>query len=88
MIEAHGLVKRYGSTTAVDDLNPAVLIFDEPVNGLDPDGIHWVRTLIQALAAACGIALSELTPIRASLEEAFMELTRDSVEYQAAGATR
>ena len=40
------------------------------------------------LAAAHGIALSELIPVRASLEEAFMELTRDSVEYQAAGATR
>jgi ABC-2 type transport system ATP-binding protein len=39
------------------------------------------------LAAAHGIALSELIPVRASLEEAFMELTRDSVEYQAAGAT-
>src|SRR5882724_12831112 len=31
--------------------DPAVLIFDEPVNGLDPDGIHWVRTLLRALAA-------------------------------------
>jgi len=31
--------------------DPAVLIFDEPVNGLDPDGIHWVRTLMRALAA-------------------------------------
>jgi len=40
------------------------------------------------LAAAHGTVLSELTPIRASLEEAFMELTRDSVEYQATGATR
>jgi ABC-2 type transport system ATP-binding protein len=164
--------------------DPAVLIFDEPVNGLDPDGIHWVRTLLRALAAegrtvlvsshlmsemaltadhllvigkgrliadtsvdefvrsssqqsvyvrspqaaelaarcrqagatvagpdagtdpdvieitgmdsaevgrlaaAHGIALSELIPVRASLEEAFMELTRDSVEYQAAGAPR
>jgi ABC-2 type transport system ATP-binding protein len=161
--------------------DPAVLIFDEPVNGLDPDGIHWVRTLMRSLAAegrtvlvsshlmsemaltadhllvigkgrliadtsmddfvrsssrqsvhvrspqaaglaarcreagatvragtdpdvievtgmdsaevgrlaaAHAIALSELIPVRASLEEAFMELTRDSVEYQAAGATR
>jgi hypothetical protein len=33
------------------------------------------------LAAAHSIALSELIPVRASLEEAFMELTRDSVEY-------
>jgi ABC-2 type transport system ATP-binding protein len=40
------------------------------------------------LAAAHGIVLSELIPVRPSLEEAFMELTRDSVEYQAAGATR
>ncbi|HEX3956205.1 MAG TPA: ATP-binding cassette domain-containing protein [Trebonia sp.] len=31
--------------------DPAVLIFDEPVNSLDPDGIHWVRTLLRALAA-------------------------------------
>src|SRR6266705_2394308 len=104
MIEAHDLVKRYGSTMAVNDLSfsirpglvtgflgpngagktttmrmilgldaptqgsvsvggrsyrdlpaplgdPPVLIFDEPVNGLDPDGIHWVRTLMRALAA-------------------------------------
>jgi ABC-2 type transport system ATP-binding protein len=161
--------------------DPAVLIFDEPVNGLDPDGIRWVRTLMRGLAAegrtvlvsshlmsemaltaghllvigkgrliadasadeftrsssrqsvhvrspqaaeltarcrqagatvragtgpdvieitgmdsaevgrlaaAHGIALSELVPVKASLEEAFMELTRDSVEYQAAGGTR
>src|SRR5690606_12250130 len=35
------------------------------------------------IAAANGIVLHELTPQRASLEAAFMELTRDSVEYQA-----
>jgi ABC-2 type transport system ATP-binding protein len=40
------------------------------------------------LAAAHGSALSELIPVRASLEEAFMELTRDSEEYQVAGAPR
>ena len=28
-----------------------VLMFDEPVNGLDPEGIVWVRTLMRALAA-------------------------------------
>jgi ABC-2 type transport system ATP-binding protein len=33
------------------------------------------------LALAAGVALSELTPRRSSLEEAFMELTRGSVEY-------
>ena len=176
-----GMSQRLGIASALLG-DPAVLIFDEPVNGLDPDGIHWVRTLMRdagrrgphraglqppderdgpdrrppagdrqgpadrryqrgrvravqfpavgarpqppggragrplpggrrhrpgagtdpdvieitgmdsaevgKLAAAHGIVLFELIPVRASLEEAFMELTRDSVEYQAAGATR
>ena len=178
-----GMSQRLGIASALLG-DPAVLIFDEPVNGLDPDGIHWVRTLMRALAAegrtvlvsshlmsemaltadhllvigkgrliadtsvdefvrsssqqsvhvrspqaaelaafcreagatvvgldagtdpdvieitgmdsaevgrlaaAHGIVLFELTPVKASLEEAFMELTRESVEYQAAGVTR
>ena len=31
--------------------DPAVLLFDEPVNGLDPEGIRWIRTLMRSLAA-------------------------------------
>ncbi|MFG2001460.1 ABC transporter ATP-binding protein [Spirillospora sp. NPDC048911] len=31
--------------------DPQVLMFDEPVNGLDPDGVLWVRTLMRSLAA-------------------------------------
>lgn len=38
--------------------------------------------VLGGLAAAHGVALHELTPVRASLEEAFMELTRDSFEYR------
>src|SRR5579859_7668333 len=31
--------------------DPKVLMFDEPVNGLDPEGILWIRNLMKALAA-------------------------------------
>jgi len=30
--------------------DPPVLMFDEPVNGLDPEGIHWIRNLVKHLA--------------------------------------
>lgn len=31
--------------------DPGILIFDEPLNGLDPEGIRWARTLMRNLAA-------------------------------------
>ncbi|CAM5511602.1 ABC transporter ATP-binding protein [Streptomyces spiroverticillatus] len=31
--------------------DPQILMFDEPVNGLDPEGIHWIRNLMKSLAA-------------------------------------
>lgn len=31
--------------------DPGVLVLDEPINGLDPEGIRWIRTLLRALAA-------------------------------------
>jgi ABC-2 type transport system ATP-binding protein len=156
--------------------DPSVVMLDEPVNGLDPEGIHWMRSLLKGLAAdgrtvfvsshlmsemsltadhlivigrgriiadtstsefvqaasgnvvrvrspqaaqlrgllvapevtvealdpgslevrgltaaqignvaaANGIALHELTPQQASLEEAFMDLTREEIEFKAA----
>jgi ABC-2 type transport system ATP-binding protein len=169
-----GMSQRLGiAATLLGD--PRMVMFDEPVNGLDPEGILWIRNLMKALAAEgrtvfvsshlmsementadhlivigrgkliadCtmkefvarasgaavrvrtpsadlfnrtlsargaavgisddgaieirgmsieqvgdlafseGILLHELTPVRASLEEAFMELTADSVEYHA-----
>jgi ABC-2 type transport system ATP-binding protein len=168
-----GMSQRLGIASALLG-DPATVILDEPVNGLDPEGIVWIRGLLKGLAADGrtvlvsshlmsemaltaehlivvgrgrliadtsvadftrgagrgsvfvrtgqaerlrallvgpdvtvaspgpgalevagasservgriaadnGIALAELTPRRASLEEAFMALTRDTVEYQ------
>jgi ABC-2 type transport system ATP-binding protein len=174
-----GMGQRLGIASALLG-DPATLLLDEPVNGLDPEGIVWVRTLLRQLAAegrtvfvsshlmsemaltadhlivvgrgrliASGtvadlvrtasrdavlvrtadaarlagllgagddvrverrdadtlvvtgmesaqiglvaaresIALVELTPQRATLEEAFMEITRESIEFHAAGGT-
>jgi ABC-2 type transport system ATP-binding protein len=170
-----GMGQRLGIASALLG-DPANLVLDEPVNGLDPEGVRWTRRLLRGLAAegrtvllsshlmsemamtadhliiigrgrliadlsveeltaqasrshvrvrtpdagslaelvagpgvsveapardllevsgfesdAIGelarrhdLALYELTPVRASLEEAFMELTRDAVEYRAA----
>jgi ABC-2 type transport system ATP-binding protein len=168
-----GMGQRLGIASALLG-DPATLVLDEPVNGLDPEGILWIRNLLKGLAeegrtvlvsshlmsemavtaehlivigrgrliadtsvaefvqsatgtsvrvrtdeserlrqvlagpdivlapaaggvlevtglssdrigriaADLGIALAELTPQQASLEEAFMELTRDAVEFQ------
>ena len=172
-----GMGQRLGIASALLG-DPATLVLDEPVNGLDPEGVLWIRTLLRELAAEgrtvllsshlmsemaltaeqlivigrgemiaqtsvaefvrgavgetvrvrtedaetlrgllagpgisvagsertvlevsgldsdrigriaadAGIALAELTPQHASLEDAFMELTRDAVEYQAPSA--
>jgi ABC-2 type transport system ATP-binding protein len=169
-----GMGQRLGIASALLG-DPNTLLLDEPVNGLDPEGIHWIRTLLRGLAAegrtvfvsshlmsemsltadhlivigrghliadlsvdefvrraskqlvrvrtpqpaelraavagpdvlvtedgggvldvsgltaaqvgeaaaAAGVVLHELTPQQASLEEAFMELTREDVEFQA-----
>ncbi|GAA3143735.1 ATP-binding cassette domain-containing protein [Planomonospora alba] len=45
-----GMSQRLGIAAALLG-DPAVLVFDEPVNGLDPEGVRWIRGLMRDLAA-------------------------------------
>ncbi|MFJ1831254.1 AAA family ATPase, partial [Streptomyces sp. NPDC088178] len=45
-----GMKQRLGIATALLG-DPPVLMFDEPINGMDPEGVLWVRRLLRRLAA-------------------------------------
>jgi ABC-2 type transport system ATP-binding protein len=88
--------------------DPELLVLDEPANGLDPEGVRWLRDFLRAFAARGGAVLvsshhlaeiaqtvdrvviidhgrlvaestlAELAPEPSSLEDAFLELTREA----------
>ena len=100
-----GMRQRLGLATALIG-DPGVLILDEPANGLDPEGVHWLRAFLRSFADDGGTVLvsshllaeiaqtvddvviiargrlvvqsplAELTETGASLEDAFLDLTR------------
>jgi len=82
-----GMKQRLGIAAALLP-NPKVLILDEPVNGLDPAGIHEVRNLLRALADS-GISIFVSSHILSELEviaDHLVVVDHGKVLYQ--GATK
>jgi ABC-2 type transport system ATP-binding protein len=61
-----------------------VLLFDEPVNGLDPEGVAWVRLLLHALAAEGRTVFvsSHLLPEMAQTAQDLVVIGRGRLIYQ------
>jgi ABC-2 type transport system ATP-binding protein len=57
-----GMAQRLGIAAALLG-DPGILLFDEPINGLDPEGIRWFRQLVRRLAAEGRTVLLSSHPI-------------------------
>ncbi|MFF2051604.1 ATP-binding cassette domain-containing protein [Leifsonia sp. NPDC058194] len=72
-------------TPQVDELSRAIASADVTVTGVESQLIEvsgLTAAQVGEAAARSGIVLHELTPLSASLEEAYLELTHDEVEYR------
>src|SRR5262245_51506991 len=67
-----GMGQRLGIAAALLG-DPAILMFDEPVNGLDPEGILWIRNLMKALAGE-GRTIFVSSHLMSELENAAAQL--------------
>ncbi len=78
-----GMSQRLGIATALLG-DPKVLLFDEPVNGLDPEGIVWIRQLMHALAAEGRTVFvsSHLLPEMAQTAQDLVVIGRGKLIYQ------
>ncbi|MGY5765638.1 ABC transporter ATP-binding protein [Brachybacterium sp. DNPG3] len=69
---SYGMRQRLGIGVALMG-DPAVLVLDEPANGLDPEGIRWMRGLLRDFAAAGGTVLlssHQLREVQATVDRA------------------
>jgi len=74
-----GMRQRLGIAAALLG-DPSVLILDEPINGLDPDGVRWIRELLR------GLASEGRTVLLSSHLMSEMELTADRLVIIGRGA--
>lgn len=79
-----GMVQRLGLATALIG-SPRTLVLDEPSNGLDPDGIRWLRRHLRAFAQAGGTVLvssHQLAELENTVDE--VVILKQSVLYSGA----
>jgi ABC-2 type transport system ATP-binding protein len=78
-----GMLQRLGIAGALLG-DPRVLLFDEPVNGLDPEGIQWIRQLMHGLAAdgRTVFVSSHLLPEMAQTAQDLLVIGRGELIYQ------
>ncbi|MCL6422321.1 ATP-binding cassette domain-containing protein [Brachybacterium sp. JHP9] len=93
---SYGMRQRLGIGVALIG-DPAALVLDEPANGLDPDGIRWMRRLLRSFADAGGTVLlssHQLSEVQATADRVLViaggRLVREGAlaEVTAGGGTR